>query len=244
MRPIGFSTGALAKGDFRRGIQLQLRNATLRAIELSALREHELPLLVESAESLDLRGFDYVSFHAPSKLQGVDEGAAVEMLLRLPPSWPVVVHPDVIQNYSLWAGLGWRLCIENMDNRKATGRTVAELREIFSILPEAGFCLDVGHAKQIDPTMATAILMLREFGERLRQIHVSDVGAKGEHYSIGVMARLAFSRVASHVPQNCPIIIESVIEAEDMDREVDAAGEAFDEEEGGWRLKPPSLVAV
>jgi len=51
-----------------------------------------------------------------------------------------------------------------MDNRTPSGRTVSELRELFRQLPEASFCFDIGHAKQIDPTMASAILMLREFG--------------------------------------------------------------------------------
>lgn len=68
-----------------------------------------------------------------------------------------------------------------MDNRKPSGRTVSELRELFRQLPEASFCFDIGHAKQIDPTMASAILMLREFGGRLKQVHMSDVGPAGEH---------------------------------------------------------------
>lgn len=244
MRPIGFSTGALAKGDFQRGIHLQRRYQALRAIELSALREHELGPLVEAAAGLDLKPFDYVSFHAPSKLKSMDESTVVELLLRLPAAWSIVVHPDIVRTYSIWARLGARLCIENMDNRKTTGRTVAELRELFRALPAATFCLDVGHAKQIDPTMASAILMLREFGTRLRQVHMSDVGARGEHFSIGVMARLAFSRLAAHVPRTCPVIIESVIEFDAMEREVTAAIGAFDEEPGAWRLGTRGLVAV
>ncbi|MEK6371430.1 MAG: TIM barrel protein [Acidobacteriota bacterium] len=148
------------------------------------------------------------------------------------------------QAFGLWARLGERLCLENMDNRKTTGRTVAELRELFRSLPAATFCLDVGHAKQIDPTMATAILMLREFGDRLRQVHVSDVGARGEHFSIGVLARLAFSRLAMHVPRGCPMIIESVIEPDAIEREVNAAIGAFDEKPGSWRVGTRSLVAV
>ena len=37
---------------------------------------------------------------------------------------------------------------------------------LFAALPDATFCLDVGHARQIDPTMVTAILMLNQFGNR------------------------------------------------------------------------------
>lgn len=229
MRPIGFSTGALAKGDFHRAMALQSAFPRLKAIELSALRDHELAPLVEAVPRLALKCFEYVSVHAPSKLRAISETEVVELLLRLPEAWPVVVHPDIVRSTSLWSRLGGRLCLENMDNRKTTGRTVAELRELFHALPDASFCLDVGHAKQVDPTMASAILMLREFGSRLRQVHMSDVGAGGEHLPIGVMARLAFGRLSSHISASCPVIIESIIEAAEMEREVDAAISAFEE---------------
>lgn len=45
MRPVGFSTGALAYSDFRRGLAMA-RTAVCAAVELSALRQPELfPLL-------------------------------------------------------------------------------------------------------------------------------------------------------------------------------------------------------
>ena len=34
-----------------------------------------------------------------------------------------------------------------MDKRKAVGRNVEELQKFFWVLPEARFCLDVGHAR-------------------------------------------------------------------------------------------------
>jgi hypothetical protein len=63
MKPIGFSTGALAKGDFATGLAVQRGVPRIDAVELSALRDHELPLLVDAIPSLDLEGFEYVSFH-------------------------------------------------------------------------------------------------------------------------------------------------------------------------------------
>lgn len=227
MRPIGFSTGALAKGDFAQGLALQ-RNDAIDAVELSALRDHELRPLVYALDSLNLLSFRYVSFHAPSKLQNLDEKTVFDLLAKLPERWPIVVHPEIIRTPSLWAQLGERLCIENMDNRKTTGRTVAELRVLFSLFPRATFCLDVGHARQIDPTMVTAIMMLREFGGRLRQLHVSDVGPRGEHQALGALARLACRRIAHHVPKECPLIIESVIAANQIDQELLTVSDAFD----------------
>jgi hypothetical protein len=228
MRPIGFSTGALAKGDFRRGLNLQRTSACITAVELSALRDHELPELVSALPTLDVSGFAYISFHAPSKLQTLDEQTVFELLLRLPESWPIVAHPEILRTPSLWQQLGARLCIENMDDRKTTGRTPGELHALFEQFPEASFCLDLGHARQIDPTMALALWMLRDFADRLRQVHVSEVGSRGEHLSLGATTRLSFNDVAHRIPADCPLIIESVIPADCMERELDAVSAALE----------------
>lgn len=222
MRPIGFSTGALAKGDFVRGLNVQRISGRIDAVELSALRDHELPALVSAAASLDLHAFKYVSVHAPSRLQTLDERAVFDLLTRLPGSWPVVAHPEILRTPALWRRLGAQLCLENMDDRKTTGRTPAELSALFQQFPDASFCLDLGHARQIDPTMASALRMLRDFAGRLRQVHVSEVGPHGEHLPLGATTRSAFAQVSHRIPPDCPLIVESVIPPEQIDRELDA----------------------
>jgi len=228
MKPIGFSTGALAQGDFATGLAIQRGIARIDAVELSALRDHELPVLVDAIPNLDLDGFDYVSFHAPSRLQTLDERTAFELLSSVPESWPIIAHPELLQTPSLWLQLGDRLCLENMDNRKTTGRTIAELHALFAAFPEATFCLDLGHARQIDPTMVSAMLMLQEFGERLVELHVSEVGSHGEHLSLGATTRHAFARVVHLVPADCPLIIESIIAPELIEHELDAVTALFE----------------
>jgi hypothetical protein len=66
MRPIGFSTGALAYADFQRGLAM-MRCKKLQALELSALRQDELVPLLDALVALDLSEFEYVSIHAPSQ---------------------------------------------------------------------------------------------------------------------------------------------------------------------------------
>jgi hypothetical protein len=228
MKPIGFSTGALARGDFATGLALQRDVSRIDAIELSALRDHELPTLAAAVPELDLGEFDFISFHAPSKLQTLDERAVFELLLGLPEAWPVIVHPELLQTPSLWRQFGNRLCLENMDNRKTTGRTIAELHALFDAYPEAGFCLDLGHARQIDPTMVSAMLMLEEFGDRLVELHISEVGPRGEHLPLGATTRQAFARVIHLVPSGCPLIIESIISPEMIEHELDAVTALFE----------------
>jgi hypothetical protein len=90
-------------------------------------------------------------------------------------NFPVVVHPDVIFTPGRWRHLGDRLLVENMDRRKPTGRNVRELQQIFDWLPEARFCFDIGHARQVDPSMTESSLLLEAFGDRLAEVHISEV---------------------------------------------------------------------
>jgi hypothetical protein len=227
MRRLGFSTGALAKGDFRTGVTLQRTNPSLRAIELSALRDHELRPLMSGLEQLDLSHFTYVSIHAPSKLTTLSEREAFSILRELPTTWPIIVHPELMPTPSLWRSLGPRVCLENMDNRKSNGRTLREMRQLFEWLPDAEFCLDLGHARQVDPTMATAMRMAQEFSGRLRQLHVSEIGRGGEHLPLSALAIYAFQLVAPFISNDCAVIIESVIEPDAMENEIRKSAKLF-----------------
>ncbi|HEX7829838.1 MAG TPA: hypothetical protein VF787_09280 [Thermoanaerobaculia bacterium] len=228
MKPIGFSTGALAKGDFIAGLDMQRGVHGVRAVELSALRDHELSTLLDAVPSLDLDTFDYVSFHAPSRLHTLDERDAFALLQRLPATWPIIAHPELLQTPKLWRGLGERLCIENMDDRKSTGRTPDELLALFERFPAATFCFDVGHARQVDASMESAVRMLRELRGRLRELHVSEVGAKGEHLPLSHATREAFAQLTHLIPADCPVIIESVIAPGDLANELAAVRAVFD----------------
>ena len=145
---IGFSTGSLASGDVLKGLRMAADSKS-NAIELSALREEELAPLIRLLDDLELAQFTYVSFHAPSRLIHMTEQQVVGLLQTVANrDWPIVVHPDVIQDFSLWQTLGKHLCLENMDKRKPIGRTVREMHSCFERLPNATFCFDIGHARR------------------------------------------------------------------------------------------------
>jgi hypothetical protein len=227
MRTIGFSSGALAKGDFRQGVELQRGEPRISAVELSALREHELFPLMDSIGTLDLSGFTYVSVHAPSRIADLSEAEMADALFRLPEEWPVVVHPQLVTDPTLWHRFGRRLCVENMDIGKRVGRTAAELRLVFEALPDAGFCLDLGHAWQMNPSMTIAWHMLDQFGDRLRQLHVSEVNSFGKHLPMGWLSREAFKRVVRFIPAETPLILETIIPPERMGQQLDYAIDIF-----------------
>lgn len=211
MRPIGFSTGAIAKGDFRRALDI-MSPFRLPAVELSALRLRELPDLAEAASAMNLAEYRYVSVHGPSCFSLADERRVVSLLRGLADrGWPIVIHPDVIFTDALWIEFGNKLLIENNDRRKSVGRTAWELRALFARFPKAGLCFDIGHARQVDPTMNEAYLILQgEVG--VSQVHISEVNSFSRHEPLTSAAIEASRRVADLVPEHVPIILETLID--------------------------------
>ncbi len=218
MHRIGFSTGALALGDVCRGVGL-VRDTGLRAVELSALRADELPGLMQYIKTADLSDFDYVSVHAPSAFPSEMEAEIIKQLTpALDKEHHIVVHPDTIHDARRWRQFGRFLCVENMDKRKPSGRTAEELSEVFRDLPDASFCLDVGHARQVDPTMGIAAELIRDFGDRLAQVHMSDVNSSSRHERLNLMASRAFGEISELLSVEAPVILESPLHSEPESR--------------------------
>jgi len=220
MRSIGFSTGALARGDFRKALQM-LAGKDVSAVELSALRQDELTPLVKQLDELDLTSFKYVSFHAPSSIDQLFESKALELLEEVAARrWPIIVHPDAMHTPADWNRLGECLCIENMDKRKAVGQTAQDLAQFFELLPKASLCFDIGHARQVDPTMSEAAAILRSFRGRIQQLHVSEVNTQSKHDALSLESMLAFQKVSHLIPVDCPAILESRVEAGQIEEEI------------------------
>lgn len=197
------------------------RTAACPAVELSALRQEELLPLLDGLETLDLMGFDYVSLHAPSRFERAWETVAWERLRKeCRRNWPIVVHPDALYDLSIWREVGALLCVENMDKRKPIGRTARELGRIFEQLPQASLCFDIGHARQCDPTMTEAYLILREFGPRLCQVHVSEVNTRSKHDLLSYASILAYQEVAHLIPAQVPLILETPLAAHQIEAQI------------------------
>lgn len=223
----GFSTGALALGDFRRALAL-LRDVACEAIELSALRARELRPLLEAVDDLDLAKYRYISVHAPSRFDTMREAEAADLLARFAArGWRVVVHPDAIADAACWRPFGPLLCIENMDKRKPTGRTALELAPFFDALPDASLCLDLGHARQVDPTMTHAHGILSAYGGRLVEVHLSELNAASHHEPLSLATVLAVQELADRIDPECAVILESRVAEDSILRELRMAERAF-----------------
>jgi hypothetical protein len=221
MHPLGFSTGALARSDFREALRMP-RDQPVTALELSAIRERELVPLLRSLDDLDLSQFNYISIHAPTSFSPQAEAWIFQELYETTRHrrWPIIVHPDTLHDFKLWRLLGDQLCIENLDKRKSAGRTVRELDVLFNELPEASFCFDIGHARQVDTSMTEAYRMLKRFSSQLRQVHISEVNTQSKHDRLSFVSILGFQEVAHLIPNSTPVIIESMVAEDQIGAEI------------------------
>jgi endonuclease IV len=245
---IGFSTGSLAQSDFKKAIEMQERCGA-NAIELSALRESEIIVLLDEMDNLNLEPFKYVSFHAPSKLTNLKEGQLIELLsVLLDKAISIVVHPDIITDFNAWRIFEDQLYIENMDKRKPIGQTASHLDYIFGKLPHASLCFDLAHAKQVDPSMLEATLIATKFNDRIKQLHISDVNSLSKHERLNLEAVLAFRKLRRYLNEDVPIIIESPIK-DKLDIEIKLAksifyDEIFDDFMNGWQIDFDSTTGI
>jgi hypothetical protein len=158
----------------------------------------------------------------------MEESVAAELLLPcVERKWPVILHPDAIGDYGCWKDFGRWACIENMDNRKRSGRTSQELAVHFERLPEASFCLDLGHAQQVDPTLGVARKMLRDHGHRLAQIHLSELDVDAHHRPLSMVSVWAIREIVRLIPE-CPVILESLVPPDAIDEELEMAARCFE----------------
>ncbi|HEX8083735.1 MAG TPA: hypothetical protein VF529_05550 [Solirubrobacteraceae bacterium] len=181
---VGASTGYMEdeRGDWPR-LLTAARRVSSEVIELSALSADELPGLAAFLGTSPPLDAAYVSVHAPAKgWDGSPTDLAAAIRDALPPYVRgVVVHPETLGRPQAFSILGDRLLLENMDARKCDARTVDELAPYFADLPEAGFCFDVAHAFNNDPSLRLGHELLDAFGDRLREVHVSSILEDGTH---------------------------------------------------------------
>lgn len=208
--PVGASTGYLPaeRGDWER-LVAQACDVSPFAAELAALSERELPSLVAHLAAEEWLPFHYLSVHAPAKDRRLPEAELVALLAGLPCDVDaIVVHPDVIEDPARYRRLGRRLVLENMDTRKPDGRTADELEAVFALLPEAGLCLDVAHAGDIDPSLAEGHGILDRFASRLRHVHVSSLDGAGHHVPLRTADEAAFAPLLRRC-RDVPWILEA-----------------------------------
>ena len=75
--------------------------------------------------------------------------------------------------------------------------------------------------------MTEAYLILKEFGSKLRQVHVSEVNTRSNHDPLSYASIMAFQDVAHLIPADVPLILETPVEIVDMAAEIIKVREAL-----------------
>jgi hypothetical protein len=211
-RLVGASTGYMTElyGDWA-ALVARACEVSTAAVELSALAEPELGGLGSYLDEVTWLPFEYVAVHGPSKQRSLPERELALALASLGLEVDtIVLHPDELTDLAAFEALGATLALENMDARKAFGRTAAELADAFAALPAAGLCLDVAHAASVDPTLALAHELLDLHGHRLRHVHLSSLDAEGHHLPLSSEDRRRFAPVLDRC-RDVPWILEAPV---------------------------------
>lgn len=110
----------------------------------------------------------------------------------------------------LWGRLGGA----RLDCQKEFGRDIRDLRAVFAAFPDAGFCLDVAHVWTNDRSLALGHALMDNFGDRLRQLHVSGIEEDGTHRPTTLDDLELYEPLLMRCPQ-VPWLLETELLAED-----------------------------
>jgi hypothetical protein len=206
--PMGLSTGVEGRGGDWPALVRAACGVSTHAVELAALDAAELGGLVAYLAGRPRMPFRHLSVHAPIKGSLGTDAEQVAALEALPLDVrTLIAHPDLVKDPAPWRALGRRVVIENMDARKAFGRTADDLEALFAELPEAGFCLDIAHAHTNDPALELATELLDRFRGRLREVHLSSIRG-GAHVTLTPEDEALFGPVLGRC-RDVPWILEA-----------------------------------
>jgi hypothetical protein len=219
----GFSTGALHQHmNAKQAIHL-IREIGCNSVELGFIRMDRISKgWLDKITAEDLKGFEYVSFHAPKmeyrdddeteimfkKIEAVHAGRALDL---------VVFHPDNVKNINLFKKLSFPVAFENMDDQKPFGKTPDDLDELLRLDSRFRLVLDMNHVKTNDPSMKLATEFYKRFLGRVAEIHVSGIGDEYPHMPLFQTKEEEIVRAIAN--PTVPIICESRLSPEEIEQE-------------------------
>ena len=211
---LGFSSRCLAerRGRINKDTLNDYFSLGVNAIELSPGGDKN-KIDIEEKDLDNLSDFEYVSLHLPN-----DTGELLQDMLSFVERWKhifktIVVHPDIFSkdgffDYTPIKDFELPFAFENMDPKKTTGQDKESLNQAFDDFYsqmgyDAGFVLDVNHSFLVDPSGKLQDSLLEDFGNRLKEIHISSYITLHEPFFQAGRLELLYN-----LP-NKPFIIES-----------------------------------
>lgn len=183
------------------------------AIEIICFGEDTLDTLINMKAQV-FSHFEYISIHAPG-LPYKDDELSNCLLSKLKTATRkfniknIVFHIDIVSDWAFLAEQGLPISIENMDDDKSFGRTVADVQSILNKYP-FGLTLDLQHCYVNDNSMKLAQDFQEKFKDRIVQYHLSGYQPKYLHHTLFTTNQ--DNIIDSLMYKNIPTIIESTFE--------------------------------
>lgn len=191
-----------------------LIQTSTNAVELHCLNIESLEFLLIN-DMVILEEFDFVSVHAIDFMYDNDDSShevlqKIEQICIKYNINNVVFHTDKVLNWDVIAQYqNIPASIENMDDRKEFGRTLADVQSILNKY-DFGLTLDLQHCFVNDPTMKLAQDLQEIFKERIVEYHISGFDKQVLHYPLYKTHQDIIIKSLAY--KNVPIIIESVFD--------------------------------
>jgi hypothetical protein len=164
-----------------------------------------------------VKEYPHRSIHLPADIRYKNDAATKEILERAANFYRavsadlVLVHPDLVDDWSVFAQFPLAWAIENMDNRKRSFRSPNDLLCFFKQNNNWKMVLDLNHCYSNDTSMQIAEEFIEKFKDRIAEIHLS--GYAGYHEPLYQTKQEIIMQFCKKI--QAPIIIESTFNSPD-----------------------------
>ena len=189
MAYIGFSTGDFDDPSLYLSNRTKICDYLGEAIELFFETPKDLYNFKLTDDIIkEIKEYKYITIHSPSTDVTYGSNSTTEdvfkklrYLCKELPIKGIVIHPNVVEDFSKLEESGLPFLIENMDERKSTGTHPLHFKE-YAKKYKFNFVFDVQHAFQHDSSMKLGEELIKVMGNRLQHVHVSGCNKKHRHY--------------------------------------------------------------
>lgn len=198
-----------------------VRMLDISGVEITLATSQELlGFKLSSDDSKWLRGLEYVSIHAPFFDFGDIEDARLLKIYfdRLAELYKevnaknIVIHPDQLPPKDLLKKYDFKISTENLEAKRRN--YISDLKKIFAQYPKMGLCLDVLHAYTFGENEAGGLI--KEFKNRITQVHFSGTYRKKRHQSLKVVTSIFLRSIEPIKKLDVPIVIEEDMEVKSI----------------------------
>ncbi|MFA4818207.1 MAG: hypothetical protein WC608_05845 [Parcubacteria group bacterium] len=214
MKKIGFSHGVLYKLiDIYSAAALDIyKTYSKDVLEFCLIKKqeiHKTKEIIPFAKDIARK-----SIHMPADVVYRNDTETIKLLDEIASYYKnlnaelILVHPDLVEDWTVFDAYPLNWAIENMDNLKSAYKSVEEIEDFFTKRNNWKFVLDLNHCYTNDKTMKLADDFIARLGSRLVEVHLS--GYAGYHEPL-------FQTKQDIILEYCkklevPIVIESAFD--------------------------------